>query len=774
MAKKSIHVEVGRRTIELSNLEKVLYHDLSIVKAEVIQYYHQIAPVMLKHIKNRPLSLVRFPDGIGGEFFFQKNKPKWAPEWIESTFLGSKEQKKEYILATEEASIVWLSNLACLEVHQMQTRKSEFATPDYIVFDLDPPEGYDFTEVVDIAMNLREDLEGFGYNVFVKTTGGKGVHILCPVEAKYSYDQCFEALKDIVSKYIQKDARTTLHIKKESRKGRVLIDIYRNRNSQTIISPYSMRGREEATVSMPLSWDELEQLKSPDIFTVKNVADQVITNGDAWEGIRSYSTALHTDKEAKVIKTKKLPINSKHKSEEQLKEYEEKRDFSKTPEPKPFVPPGEGNGFVIHRHHASHLHYDLRLEEDGVLKSWALPKGLPDKPGVKRLAVQTEDHPMKYLNFEGTIPKKEYGGGEMWVYALGRYEITKEKKNGFYFQLNSKDLTGEYRMHLMKGKEWLIEKVDHPVVDFLGKFQPPMLADLGLKVPPKKDYVYEVKWDGIRAMIQIEDERLTIYSRNGNNITNQFPELQSRKDSFRITNGLFDGEIVSLDPVGRPKFKTVIKRLMLKNESEIKRQSVKNPVYCYLFDAVYIDGRSLLRETFQRRRIWLDDSLRKGTNYRISEIIEDGEALFEAAKAHDLEGIVAKEKDGKYYLGKRNSVWQKVKVRRSADCKIIGYTIGKGEREQVFGALHLVEEIDSELVYRGKVGTGFNFKQMKELTETMKTFGTGKKPIKQKVEEERDSVWLENFIPCEINFASITDNQTFREPVFSKLRLDLV
>ncbi len=774
MAKKSVHVQVGRRTIELSNLEKVLYHELSVVKAEVIQYYHQIAPVTLKHIKNRPLSLVRFPDGIGGESFFQKNKPKWAPEWIESTFLGSKEQKKEYILATEEASVVWLANLACLEIHQMQTRKPEFTIPDYIVFDLDPPEGYDFTDVVDIALNLKEDLDSYGYNAFVKTTGGKGVHILCPLEAKYSYDECFEALKDIGSGYIKKDSRTTLHIKKEARKGRVLIDIYRNRNSQTIISPYSMRGREEATVSMPLSWEDLESLESPTRFTVRNVADLVITNGDAWEGIRGFATLLHTDKEARIVNKKKLPVSDKHKSEEQLKEYEQKRDFSKTPEPKPYVPPGEGNGFVIHRHHASHLHYDLRLEQDGVLKSWALPRGLPSKPGVKRLAVQTEDHPLKYLNFEGTIPKKEYGGGDMWVYALGRYEITKEKKNGFYFQLNSKDLTGEYRMHLMKGKEWLLEKVDQPVIDFLEGFHAPMLAELSTQIPAPSDYVYEVKWDGIRALIQIEDDRLTIYSRNGNDITSQFPELQSRKDSFRITNALLDGEIVSLDPVGRPKFKSVIKRLMMKNEGEIKRQAVTNPVYCYLFDALYIDGRPLVRESFHRRRIWLEDSVRKGTNYRISEIIEDGEALFAAAEEHELEGIIAKQKEGKYFLGKRNNAWQKIKVRKTADCQIIGFTEGKGEREKVFGALHLVEFVDDEMIYRGKVGTGFNFKQMKELRATMKEFGEGEKPFKQKVEEENISVWLENYIPCEVFYASITDNQTFREPVFHKLRLDLV
>ncbi len=774
MAKKSVHVQVGRRTIELSNLDKLLYHEAGVVKAHVIQYYHQIAPVMLKHIKNRPLSLLRFPDGINGESFFQKNKPKWAPEWIESTFLGSKEHKKEYILATEEASIVWLANLACLEVHQMQVKKPNFSMPDYMVFDLDPPEGYDFSEIVDIGLNLKLELEKLDYAVFVKTTGGKGIHIVCPIDAKYSYDECFVALKEIGSNYIKKDKRTTLHIKKEARNDRVLIDIYRNRNSQTIISPYSMRGREEATVSYPINWETLEEVDSPTEYTVENVPDLVITNGDAWEGIRSFATPIHTDKSARAIKEKELPRNDRHKSSEQLKEYESKRDFSKTPEPKPFVAPGEGDGFVIHRHHASHLHYDLRLEQDGVLKSWALPRGLPTKPGVKRLAVQTEDHPLKYLNFEGTIPKKEYGGGDMWVYALGRYEITKEKKNGFYFQLNSKDLTGEYRMHLMKNKEWLLEKVDQPVINFLEEFQPPMLAELAPKIPPASDYIYEVKWDGIRALIQVNEDELKIYSRNGNDITAQFPELQDRKESFRITNGLFDGEIVSLDTQGKPIFKQVIKRLMMKNEKEINRSSVNKPVYCYLFDALYIDGRSLLQESFQRRRIWLIDSVRKGTTYRISETIEDGEALFEAAKQHELEGIIAKEKHGKYFLGKRNMTWQKVKVNRVSDCFIIGYTEGKGEREKIAGAFHLIEiDVEGEQCYRGKVGTGFNFKQLKELSAMVMEKEESSKPFSTKVEDEKISHWIGDWIPCEIRYASITDNQTFREPIFHRLRLDL-
>ena len=165
--------------------------------------------------------------------------------------------------------------------------------------------------------------------------------------------------------------------------------------------------------------------------------------------------------------------------------------------------------------------------------------------------MQTEDHPLKYLSFEGEIPKGEYGAcGMMWVYANGRYEITKEKKNGFYFRLSGKQLSAEYRMHLMKGKEWLLERVDVPQVNPLEKSQKPMLADVAKKVPVG-DFYYEIKWDGIRALIYLNEGQLKIYSRNMNDITDQFPELNVPDEAFRINNAIFDGEIVCLDSKGK-------------------------------------------------------------------------------------------------------------------------------------------------------------------------------------------------------------------------------
>src|SRR5207302_1614160 len=208
---------------------------------------------------------------------------------------------------------------------------------------------------------------------------------------------------------------------------------------QTIIGAYSLRGLEGAPVSTPLSWEELETLETPKSLNLHTVPER-LASGDPWEAIAGYATAIHTQSQTKPSAKKNLKPSRKYKSPEQLESYSAKRSFEKTPEPEPNVPAKGGSAFVVHRHHASRLHYDLRLEKDGVLRSWAVPKGLPPRPGIMRLAVNVEDHPLDYVNFEGIIPKGEYGGGTMWKFAQGWHEITKQKKDGFYFRLHSREM----------------------------------------------------------------------------------------------------------------------------------------------------------------------------------------------------------------------------------------------------------------------------------------------------------------------------------------------
>lgn len=398
---------------------------------------------------------------------------------------------------------------------------------------------------------------------------------------------------------------------------------------------------------------------------------------------------------------------------------------------------------------------------------------MPPHPGVKRLAVQTEDHPMKYLTFDGEIPKGQYGAGEMWIYALGKYQITKDKKDGFYFRLSSKEINGEYRIYKIKNKEWLLERVDTPQVNYLQDTIEPMLSASADKPPVGDKYLHEIKWDGIRALIAVEDGQIRIRTRNHNDVTKQFPELTVVDKAFRATCGLFDAEIVCLDKSGKADFKKVIHRLMSTGETSIQKGVKSSPVHCYVFDCLYMDGRSLINEPLERRRAWLKDALKSDTPYRISEAMEDGAALFEAAREYELEGIISKDKTGKYLPGKRSNYWLKVKVRSTRECVILGYNPGKGDRSVTFGGLHIAERDGENLIYRGKVGTGFDDALIKEIFKQLKALDKVKKPIPDKVMDEKISIWVEPKLVAEISFSMITKDQQFREPVFVRLRPDM-
>ena len=771
--------QVGKRKLELSNLSKVLYPDDQITKAQLIDYYLRIAPTILAHLKGRPLSLVRYPDGINGESFFQKNRPKWAPDWVEYVALG--EETKDYVLATEEASLVWLANLACIELHQMHSHAPHFDRPDYITYDFDPPDGYPFARVAALALEFKEHLEGFGYHPFVKTTGRKGLHVVTPIEPKWGFHEAFEAAKAVGQPFVESHGTAlTLHIKKEHRAGKVLLDIYRNRTSQTIVAAYSARGLPGAPVSTPLHWEELESLESSKAFTLATVPQRVIENGDPWEAIAAYATPIHTEKiEPKAPAPQRVQSAvegdrpRKHKTPEQLESYSQKRSFDKTPEPAPAAIIGRGNAFVLHRHHASRLHYDLRLEQGGVLKSWAVPKGLPPRPGIKRLAVSVEDHPLEYVNFEGAIPKGEYGGGMMWKFAQGRYEITKQKPDGFYFRLQSRELNAEYRTYQTKDNQWLLERLDNPQIDWLRVPIDPMLARPAVKPPDSKDYLYEVKWDGLRALISLDEGVIKIRGRNGTDYTEQFPELLIPEQAFRATSAVFDGEIVCLAADGRPVFRDVIVRMQQRSEGAIERAKARYPAVCYVFDCLYLDGRPIVNEPLTRRREWLEDALKRGSPYRLSSAMEDGPELFEAVKQMGLEGIMAKQRASTYQTGRRSDSWLKVKARQTVECIIIGYTYGKGDREPSFGALHLGSMDEGKLKYVGKAGSGFNEESLREVTEELKKLKKVPKPINKKPLDDACSVWVESKLICEVEFSSWIGDGVMREPVFLRLRPDL-
>jgi len=293
------------------------------------------------------------------------------------------------------------------------------------------------------------------------------------------------------------------------------------------------------------------------------------------------------------------------------------------------------------------------------------------------------------------------------------------------------------------------------------------------KPPDSQDYLCEVKWDGIRAMVSLDEGAVRIHGRKQMDITKQFPELTIPEAAFRATSGLFDGEIVCLEEDGKPDFRSVIHRMQQKTEGAIERAKAKHPAVCYLFDCLYLDGRPIVNEPLTRRREWLEDAIKKDSAYRVSEVVEDGAALFEAVKEMGLEGIMAKQRNSTYLPGKRGDSWLKIKTRRTAECVIIGYTAGKGEREESFGALHLAQANGAVLKYVGKAGTGFDEQSRRAIFGELEELTIIKRPVKEKPLDDARSIWVEPKLMCEVQYASLTKDSMLREPVFVRLRPDL-
>lgn len=761
MPTKYIHTSIDGRAVKLSNLEKILYPAHKVTKAEVIQYYLDIAPHLLRYIKDRPLTVIRFPDGIEGKSFYSKDKPKWTPDWIPSMKIEHDQKIIDYVVAFDKASIIWLANLACLELHPTQFLRTNEKKPDFFVVDLDPDEGLEFSHVKEAAFHMREFLARYDYTSFLKTSGGKGLHLYIPILPEVSYDVLSASIKSLTKIFISQYKKIyTLNISKSQRKGKILIDIYRNHLSNTTVAPYSLRGRLGAPISMPIHWEQLESIEHAAYFNIKNYKDQINLYQDVWSDWRNHAVRLHDQN---------LQHSVSVQEDGRLNEYIEKRDFKKTAEPFGSISHDFQDQYVIQLHNASNLHYDLRLEEKGVLLSWAIPKGLPFQKDQKRLAIRTEDHPIKYLNFEGIIPKGQYGAGEMWVFRSGQIQWEKKSASSYKFTLQNKTDTRSYKLYqTSKSDQWLIEITsDNRFLNNSDRIEP-MLASAARTIPKGTKFSYEVKWDGIRVIIYFQDEKIKIISRGGREITDQFPELQV-PDFCRVEHAVLDAEIVVLDDKGRPMFHDVISRMHRKGTSSIASASRSKPVTCYIFDLISVDGHDIIHRPLDRRRQWLKTILKQGTHYRMSESFSDGEQLFKAIEQQDMEGIMAKNQKSVYLAGNRSDSWVKIKCRKLEQCMIIGYTQGQGDRSGLFGAMHLAKRNKDELIYMGKVGTGYDHKMLKNLAQIMSSIPKTDKLVTDKIEEEHKTVWIEPVLSCEIEYASLSSNGTYREPVFIKL-----
>jgi bifunctional non-homologous end joining protein LigD len=464
-----------------------------------------------------------------------------------------------------------------------------------------------------------------------------------------------------------------------------------------------------------------------------------------------------------------------------LKGYESKRDFTATPEPAPGVPSKDLGRFVIHEHHASHLHWDLRLERDGALASWALPKGIPLAPGTNHFAAATEDHPIEYLDFHGEIPAGNYGAGQMTIWDTGTYECLKWEARKVEVMLHGERLKARYALFPIDKedapKEWMIHRMDPPA-DIHAEAMPerlvPMLASSGELPVPEKGWAFEIKWDGVRAIAYSSPGRLRLESRNLNEITDSYPELARGAWSLSSHSAVLDGEIVAFDERGRPSFSRLQQRMHVSSKTQARRMAASNPVTYMLFDLLWLNGHSLIELPYQQRRELLEALALDGNGWQTPEqAVEDGAGLLRATAEQGLEGVLAKRLDSTYTPGQRSRQWIKVKSVARQEVVIGGWIRGKGKRSETIGALLMgVHEQDGSLRYVGRVGSGFSNRELERLERLLAPLARETSPFQTGERPPRESRFCEPELVAEVQFAEWTEAGSLRQPTYKGTRDD--
>ncbi len=509
----------------------------------------------------------------------------------------------------------------------------------------------------------------------------------------------------------------------------------------------------------------------------------------------------------------------------QLEAYRKKRDPDRTPEPFGGRRLTPGQGFVVQKHAARRLHYDLRLEMDGVLKSWAVPKGPSVHAEEKRLAVHVEDHPVEYADFEGVIAHGNYGAGSVIVWDRGWYRLVKPedpleqlRRGKLEFELFGYKLRGRWTLARMSGKDkdWLLlkkadgaagseelterypqsvlsgltveemadtpghlaairqrlEGLGAPRREVTARRQPFMLATLGERVPSGKDWLYEIKFDGVRVLAARRGALVELYGRSGQVITGRYPDLVRTLLALRVDHFVIDGEIVALDPGGRPSFQRLQPRMALTDPREIESAAARIPVEGAFFDCVELEGHDLRRLPLTQRKECLRMLVPPlGPVHYVDHVMEHGDAFLEAAAEARLEGIVAK-RASSAYTGGRFRDWIKVKCQRRGEFVIGGYTDPQGARGY-FGALHIGLYDGTRLVYVSKVGTGFDHERLKSLWEKLQPLARATPPFDGgAIPTGRGHHWVEPRLVCEVRFSDWTDDGGIRHPTFLRLRSD--
>ena len=458
MAAQRKSLTIAGKRIPVSNLDKVLYPGEKFSKGKVIDYYARISKYLLPHLKHHPVTLKRFPDGVFGEFFYEKDAPAFTPAWVKTVSVPRRETPGKdirYIVINDLPTLVWSANLANLEIHPFLHRAPRLDRPASMVFDCDPGEGTNILHCARVALMLREVLRELGLESYVKVSGSKGLQVYVPLNSPITYDETQPLAKGPAELMAQKEPKLIVSkMPKRLRTKKVFIDWSQNAEFKTTVGVYSLRAKTHRPyVSMPVQWKELESAvenKETEalFFTPEEAIKRAEELGDLFKPVLKQVRRLPTE----LRRYFEQQRSAKAHRTDALQVYAAKRDFRQTSEPKPSTPQRSRQGsrrrFVIQKHAASHLHYDFRLEMHHVLKSWSVAKGPPLKKDERRLAMPTGDHPLEYLDFEGIISKGQYGGGTVMVWDIGTYQLLEGNyfKGSLRVYLNGTKLEGEWTL----------------------------------------------------------------------------------------------------------------------------------------------------------------------------------------------------------------------------------------------------------------------------------------------------------------------------------------
>jgi bifunctional non-homologous end joining protein LigD len=738
--------------VKLTNADKVLYPVTGTTKGDVFDYYTRIAEVMLPHAAGRPATRKRWPNGVDRDSFFEKQLASSAPDWLPRASVTHRSGTTTYPIVDSPEALAWIAQQAALEVHVPQWRfvaewtrsRAEELKPGpatRLVFDLDPGEGVTMPQLCEVAHAVRDLITDIGLTTFPLTSGSKGLHLYTPLDEAVS-SRGATVLAKRVAQQLEKamPKLVTSTMTKSLRAGKVFLDWSQNNGSKTTIAPYSLRGREHPTVAAPRTWEELEDPALSQL-SYDEVLARVERDGDLL-----------------------APLDADLPAADRLAKYRSMRDASKTPEPVPVAKPttGQGNNFVIQEHHARRLHYDFRLERDGVLVSWAVPKNLPETTSVNHLAVHTEDHPLEYGSFEGNIPKGEYGAGKVIIWDSGTYEAEKFRDDEVIVNLHGQRISGRYALIQTDGAQWLAHRTkDQKVFEF--DAIAPMLATQGSVASLKPgQWAFEGKWDGYRLLVEADHGAVRVRSRRGREVTKEYPELRSLAADLADHHAVLDGEAVVLNASGVPSF------------NEMQNRGRGSHVEYWAYDLLYLDGRSLLRARYQDRRKLLE-ILSATSNLIVPELLPgDGAQALEHSRKHGWEGVIAKKRDSSYQPARRSASWVKDKHWNTQEVVIGGWKAGEGGRSSGIGSLMVGIPGAGGLRFAGRVGTGFTERDLANLKKTLAPLHTDRSPFDARLptRDAKGVTFVEPVLVGEVRYSEWTPDSRLRQPSWRGLRPD--